>query len=110
MQHIYVNCESGHRIKAGSSLRGKTLPCPKCRKPVVIAEATDPLSDTGVMRILGDASPLPRAPLPMRMQLRPCPQCECDVRKDAPICQHCRSYIGASTDYTKRQQDQRSTF
>jgi endogenous inhibitor of DNA gyrase (YacG/DUF329 family) len=111
MEHIHVQCESGHRLKAAASLRGKTLPCPKCQKPVVIVELDNKVSDTGVMRILGETSPLPPAPTPLRLQLRPCPECAADVRKDAPICQHCQSYIGASPDYVKQQERiQRGVF
>ncbi|SMP73435.1 hypothetical protein SAMN06265222_116124 [Neorhodopirellula lusitana] len=68
-------CPSGHRVRGPVSMRGKQVICPRCSatftfgedctpKPAAIEEdsATDVLSpvsvtDTGVMRIIGDWKP-----------------------------------------------------
>ena len=101
MDFVYVTCEHGHRLKANTSLRGKTFSCPVCRLSVTVPLPDDPLSDTGVMRILGDIPPLPPSPEPLRSQLRPCPGCGAKVRNELTVCNACQCYIGHSPDYLK---------
>ena len=57
---ITVTCPSGHRLRGGTLLIGKSVCCPKCHTEFVFAlgsvSRTDhqAVTDTGVMRILGE--------------------------------------------------------
>ena len=101
MEYVHIQCASGHRLKAGIHLRGKTLACPKCRTPVVIPQANDALSDTGLMRILGDVAPLP-APRTMAktstVKPRSCPRCGLEVSQDRSVCRHCNCFVGTGNN------------
>lgn len=67
----------------------------------IAAPATrDGLSDTGVMRILGDCLP-PVAP-PETVEnhsSRPCPKCSHNVPESMSVCKNCSCYLGPSPDY-----------
>lgn len=72
------------------------------QRPSTDALQRDTLSDTGVMRILGDY-PLPANPgssvdLPM---LRSCPVCTREVPDASTVCKHCLCYVGPSPDYLR---------
>ena len=57
---ITVSCPSGHRLRGGFEMFGKNVKCPRCQAAFVFApaKANDSdhraVTDTGVMRILGD--------------------------------------------------------
>jgi len=106
MSFIYVTCDGGHRLKANSKLAGKTLVCPVCRTHVSVPAPEDTLSDTGVLRILGDAQPISAADDSLPFELRPCPRCHVQVRGHLSVCPACDCYIGVSPDYLKRLHDQ----
>lgn len=62
----------------------------------------DSLSDTGVMRILGDFPPPANPPTSGdESKLRNCPVCACELADTETQCQHCLGYIGPSPDYLK---------
>lgn len=111
---LLVTCPEGHRLRASEKAIGKTLACPVCRSAVVVQEATPPamerdaLSDTGVMRILGDyAMPSDQAEPVTETQVvegrqhveRECPQCGCGISQGVSICQSCRCYVGPVPDF-----------
>ncbi|GAA4460134.1 ATP-binding protein [Novipirellula rosea] len=103
MEFVHVQCHAGHRLKAGTHLRGRTLPCPKCRAEVVVPQPKDTLSDTGVMRILGDLAPLSEPPVAKQQPpQRPCPRCSLEVSVDLSVCNHCQCFIGIVPDYMKQ--------
>lgn len=62
----------------------------------------DPLSDTGVMRILGDYPP-PADPQTISdvSKQRNCPACARFVADTSTQCEHCMAYVGPSPDYLK---------
>ena len=102
--YIHVVCENGHRIKAMESLAGQTHGCPKCGKPVMIPvpvkTESAAITDTGVMRILGDASPVPPQPelaVPT-VKLRTCPRCNQEVSLNASVCKACQCYLEVAPD------------
>ncbi len=108
MDRIEVACDNGHRLKARRTLCGTTRPCPKCGVNVKIAmppieRSPDPLSDTGVMRIIGEQdirlNPSTQAPTP---QIRACPRCEAGISMTANVCRHCQCYVGVIPDFLKR--------
>ncbi|TWT84463.1 hypothetical protein CA13_59410 [Planctomycetes bacterium CA13] len=64
---VEVTCPSGHLLRAPERAIGRTLPCPVCQQPVTVTRPQDPLSDTGVMRILGNQI----MPIDLRQQPSP---------------------------------------
>lgn len=62
----------------------------------------DTLSDTGVMRILGDYS-TPAEPESRvdASTLRSCPVCARAVADASTVCKHCLCYVGPSPDYLR---------
>lgn len=62
----------------------------------------DTLSDTGVMRILGDYPP-PANPESSGdvSTLRNCPVCARAVADASTVCKHCLRYVGPSPDYLR---------
>lgn len=98
MEYLHLTCELGHRLKAGVHLSGRTLACPKCKRSVVVPQRRDTLSDTGVMRILGDVDPLPAPPV-LRpnedSERRNCPRCECQIDAERSVCPYCDCYVGS---------------
>ena len=113
MGFTIVACERGHRFKAMDAYRGKIVHCPQCQAHVpipiqssstaAVPTAKDPLSDTGVMRILGDLDPLPPPPVGTQSEestnYRNCPRCSVSIRTDATLCNHCNCYVGAIPDF-----------
>ncbi|MCM2368995.1 ATP-binding protein [Aporhodopirellula aestuarii] len=67
------------------------------------AEKRDPLSDTGVMRILGDfVAPTQEIEPDNTQNVRTCPLCSCDVSEAVSVCKNCKCYIGPSPDFFKQ--------
>ncbi len=136
---ITVACPSGHRLRGGTNLVGKRVKCPKCNSEFVFAP-TQPaesqnraVTDTGVMRILGDA-PQSRPPAtksaksesravtdtgvmrilgnhsaspPMQqpsVEMRRCPRCQVLTPESAAVCEHCNCYLGAMPTFLKQMQ------
>lgn len=65
-------------------------------------EKRDTLSDTGVMRILGDfVAPRVEPVVEDERKFRSCPVCGCDVVESASVCKTCQCYIGPSPDFFK---------
>lgn len=112
---ITVSCPSGHRLRGDITLSGSTVRCPKCQQafvfapssneaghPAAAAEKHSRVTDTGVMRILGESEPLP--PLPEHKPLieRACPRCSLRVSPEATVCRHCNCYIGAMPQFMQQ--------
>jgi hypothetical protein len=103
MSFTKITCKAGHRINAPARLAGKTLPCPKCGVGVTIPkpEHNDKLSDTAVLRILGDA------PVAITEHVQPadesgtrkCPRCEVRMGWYLTVCPLCQCYAGPVADY-----------
>lgn len=95
-------CPSGHKLRGDSSLVGKTVKCPRCEvefvfaltfKPSPVVDAKE-VTDTGVMRILGDMETVPPAPKRRANQDRPCTRCGTSVPETSAVCGHCNCYVG----------------
>jgi hypothetical protein len=136
---ITVACPSGHRLRGGTNLVGKRIKCPKCKSEFVFAPtqpasarnravtdtgvmrilgdapqsrppATKPakseshaITDTGVMRILGNESPSPPAQQ-LSVEMRRCPRCQVQTPESAAVCEHCNCYLGAMPTFLKQMQ------
>ncbi len=60
----------------------------------------DTLSDTGVMRILGEyPPPHDKAAHEELPAMRQCPLCSRNVPEASTVCKHCQCYVGPSPDY-----------
>ncbi|MCC9655997.1 ATP-binding protein [Rhodopirellula halodulae] len=113
MNRRSLTCPNGHHLRAAGALAGKTLPCPKCQAMVTIpmeepvmpsmnsTAPRDPLSDTGVMRILGVADVAPGSQSATKETVaettesrRPCPRCEFLVSEQSTVCPQCSCYMG----------------
>ena len=93
---ITLTCPNGHRLRGAATLVGKTVKCPRCRAVFAItAPAPFTVTDTGVMRILGE---VPSAPEPAlnfgEVETEPCPRCGVAIDSGATVCKHCECYIG----------------
>lgn len=95
-------CPSGHKLRGDSSLVGKTVKCPRCDVEFVfaltfksspVADAKE-VTDTGVMRILGDMETVPPAPKRRTNSDRPCNRCGTSVPESSAVCSHCNCYVG----------------
>jgi uncharacterized paraquat-inducible protein A len=117
MNRKSLTCSNGHHLRAAGALVGKTLPCPRCGVAVTIPwedsfdvpedpPQRDPLSDTGVMRILGEAD-LQAPPIetpandPVARSQRPCPRCEYLVSDQSTVCPQCSCYMGALPQFLR---------
>ncbi len=104
MSFTVVVCAGGHRIHAAHRLGGQTLPCPKCGIPVLVPKMkTDTLSDTAVLRILGDVTPPQvnesNASESNRQAVRACPRCSVKIGLYLSVCPFCQCYAGPVSDY-----------
>ncbi len=96
MDEITASCPRGHRVRGPRALGGRMVKCPKCAAEFMFqAPAPKNVTDTGVMRILGDLPALPPLP-PTRAepQTRPCPRCEQAIPLSITVCQYCACYVG----------------
>ena len=100
MDQIAANCPNGHKIKGPRRMAGRLVRCPRCQAEFWFqAPAAREVTDTGVMRILGD-DPLPPLPPPPRIRTepttRPCPRCEQTISLSSTVCKHCSCFVGAA--------------
>ena len=105
---IAVACPSGHRLRGDSKLVGKTVECPKCETDFVFAptlsrhpDAEKTVTDTGVMRILGDMGSLPPAPERQSVETRPCTRCGVAISESLAVCNHCNCYVGVMPSFMR---------
>lgn len=102
METIMVTCPNGHKLSGTSEMVGHRVRCPKCSAKFELnLPPKKTLTETGVMRILGKADPLPSSlvppseenPIP-RNQQRRCPRCHQTISIHANVCEHCKCYAG----------------
>ena len=103
---ITCTCPNGHRVRGEARLRGSRVRCPKCRVAFVFpaarpAAGDNAVSDTSVMRILGDLShtgiPVVNKGIAVSGEinrLRTCTRCGQATSKSLAICSHCSCYLG----------------
>ena len=101
-QKITVTCPAGHRLRGNSNLVGKKVKCPKCDHEFTFALTfqrsnggdNKPVTDTGVMRILGTMDAVPPAPKKRVKTERPCNRCGTLLPESAAVCNRCNCYVG----------------
>lgn len=106
VMHINFYCPNGHKIKAKSELSGQTGKCPKCSARILVPETAaeklpnprNNITESGVMRALGDFHPLPNPPATTSpAEVRSCPRCRKTLRGSVTICNHCKLYVGVQS-------------
>lgn len=107
--HVHFYCPEGHKIKAKQELAGKSGKCPRCNTPILVPEAATAdashllpqtraaITESGVMRILGDAAPPPPMPEPSQQAKRSCPRCRKQLPQTMTVCDQCQLYVGLLT-------------
>ncbi|MFG0288797.1 MAG: ATP-binding protein [Rhodopirellula sp. JB044] len=125
MQSQTITCPQGHQLRASKRVFGKTLPCPVCKQLLTVPlfppppsdpvasdaaaseEKKDSLSDTGVMRILGDyvarnEDASDNSLDEKARSIRSCPVCDSSLSEAATICKNCKCYVGPTPDFFKQ--------
>lgn len=95
---IHFECPDGHRLKADSEFEGKYAPCPACGKMATVPEGrTDPLTDSGVVRLLDDGTLTSAAEQEaVKPRSKKCPRCAATLLASARLCSSCNLYVGVS--------------
>ncbi len=103
METIDIHCPNGHRLMGSTEMVGRNVRCMKCKVkfPFVIPKKK-PLTETGVLRILGDVPPLPMPPEVVLPTQRPCPRCLKIISVNANVCEHCFCYVGNIPHFLKQ--------
>ena len=102
---ITVSCPAGHRLRGDIKMAGSTVRCPKCSVEFVFAPVksetpvNQAVTDTGVMRILGESPVLPPPPVKKLTIDRACPRCGISMSIDASVCKHCNCYVGVMPSF-----------
>jgi hypothetical protein len=100
MESLVVMCPNGHKLTGSVDMVGKNVRCPQCgAKFQLKLPARKSLTETAVMRILGDADKLPARPEPQEKTQRPCPRCKKQISIHANVCEHCKCYAGAMPNF-----------
>ena len=105
-EKMTVACPSGHRIRGDRSLSGSRIRCPRCAAEFLFAEVPESagettVSDTAVMRILGDI-PAPSVPEATLEETRTCPRCQVSMSMNAAVCEHCNCYVGVMPTFMQK--------
>ncbi|NND98709.1 MAG: hypothetical protein HKN47_15420 [Pirellulaceae bacterium] len=94
-QKLECTCPSGHKLRGDVELIGELVECPACDVRFVFGiQANDGMnvSDTAVMRILGDVPASKSKPTETPVT-QPCRTCGSTIDESASVCHHCNSYV-----------------
>ncbi len=97
--HFY--CSHGHRLSAEDRHAGRKAKCPTCGEALIVPHPAppSPISDSSVMRILGDAEPPPPLPSEEKTLYKRCGRCGAHLHMAAKVCEECQTYV-AVLDYS----------
>ncbi|MGB7345831.1 MAG: hypothetical protein WBD20_16565 [Pirellulaceae bacterium] len=102
---IASTCPSGHKLRGNVSLSGEKVICPRCKQVFIfgVSESRTPtsVSDTGVMRILGDIPKTSQLGFAEAPATKPCGRCGVAIDATAPVCKHCNSYVGVMPEFMR---------
>ncbi len=98
-ESVTCKCPRGHKLRGNAGLIGKTVRCPRCSEKFVFGyQVRQHVTDTAVVRILGDAPAPPPTPQD-DPATRPCTRCGVAMSATATVCDHCNCYVGHLPDY-----------
>ena len=102
MDTIAIECPNGHRLTGPANLVGHKVRCPKCAaKFDLTLPPKKTLTETGVLRLLGDIDPLPtppEQPEPPKSK-KICQRCHQTISVHANVCEHCKCYVGVMPNF-----------
>ena len=102
---VKCTCPAGHKVRGPVALIGEMVDCPHCEIRFVFgAKSPDQVSvtDTGVMRILGDLPAPETSSAPMHAPAtKPCSRCGVSIEESATVCKHCNTYMGRLPGFMK---------
>lgn len=103
MESVDILCPNGHRLMGSTAMVGRNVRCTKCQAkfPFVIPMKKS-LTETGVLRILGDVAPVPMPPEIALRTRRPCPRCFRSISVNANVCEHCVCYVGDMPEFLRQ--------
>lgn len=98
-EQITCKCPRGHKLRGATQLIGKSVRCPRCSEKFVFGyHVRETVSDTAVVRMLGDAPAAP--PMPETVPtMRPCSRCGIAISASSSVCEHCNCYVGVQPDF-----------
>ncbi len=95
MESVVVRCPNGHKLSGTLDMVGRNVRCPRCAAKFELKlPPKRTLTETAVMRILGEADQLPAPPEAPQKTRRPCPRCSKPISINANVCEHCKCYAG----------------
>ena len=98
-ERLTCKCPRGHKLRGGSDLVGRSVRCPRCSEKFVFGyHVREDVTDTAVVRILGDAPSPPPMPQP-EFATRPCQRCGVGISAKSTVCEHCNCYVGSLPDF-----------
>ncbi|WP_182867295.1 hypothetical protein [Stieleria mannarensis] len=105
-ERITCRCPRGHKLRGGTNLIGETVRCPRCSEKFVFGyQVRKDVTDTAVVRILGDGPATPTPPAKREPKLRPCSRCGVAISAAASVCKHCNCYVGILPDFLSKLSD-----
>ncbi len=102
MDTIATLCPNGHHLTGPASLVGHKVRCSKCGTKFELSlPPKKSLTETGVLRLLGDVDPLPTPPEQPEVpkSKKTCQRCHQVISVHANVCEHCKCYVGAMPNF-----------
>ncbi len=98
-EQMTCRCPRGHKLRGKAEMVGKTVRCPRCSEKFVFGYfVRDSVTDTAVVRLLGDAPAPPPEPV-KDPSVRMCVRCGVSTSAHLSVCQHCNCYVGVMPDF-----------
>lgn len=91
---ILFDCPSGHRLKAQLRFEGTPVTCPACNRHTIVPRqhSENAISDSSVVRLLGDYEPVQDLKPAKKESTKSCPRCNTALLPTDRICSKCQMY------------------
>ena len=101
-ERMLCRCPHGHKLRGSVDLIGESVRCPRCNEKFVFGyQIRESISDTAVVRILGDAPSSSGSESDSESEPDPpaCSSCGAPVSDTAIVCKPCLNSMGALPDF-----------
>jgi hypothetical protein len=101
-ERMLCRCPHGHKLRGSVELIGESVRCPRCNEKFVFGyQIRESISDTAVVRILGDAPPSSRPNSDSESQDDEglCDRCGGPVSRAAGVCNPCQNSSSTLPDF-----------
>ncbi|MEM6469971.1 MAG: hypothetical protein AAF802_10490 [Planctomycetota bacterium] len=99
-EQLTCKCQCGQKVRGKPSLIGKTVRCPRCHEKFVFGYfIREKVTDTAVVRLLGDAPEVPPIPEKLTVETRKCERCGVEISPKVSVCDKCQCYVGSLPDF-----------